>query len=232
MTVMDLPVSPEPDQQAKEAAATTIEKYARAKAAKLIPSVAPESEVAPLSEATKAGPSRWQNGLRGASFASKTSPAAAMHALSAIGTMKLASEMSQAAIKAREERERQKRMDDAALSFDELFAQRERDQAVAALSDIGMLKYDLKRVRLRLKRSDRMLLSNDGWFVKIWDILTLFALLYTVFVTPYEIGFLSPETASLVLEVGNYVMLVIFTGGMVVSTSHQNPCPRARYPQP
>ena len=207
--------SSQPDQAAKEAAATTIEKYARAKAAKLNPSAAADREVAPLSEATKAGPTRTQS--RGASFgSSETSPKAKMHALSAIGSMKVASEMSKAAIKAREDRELQKRMDKASLSFDELFAQRERDQAVSALSDVAMLKHDLKRVRLRLKRSDRMLLSNDGWFVKIWDILTLFALLYTVFVTPYEIGFLSPETASILLEVGNYVMLVIFTGGIAV----------------
>ena len=113
----------------------------------------------------------------------------------------------------------------AALSYDELFAARERDQAVAALSDVAMLQRDLKRVRIRLRKSDRCLLDQDGWFIKIWDVFTLFALMFTVFVTPYEIGFLAPETTSIGLEVSNYLILFIFSVGIVVSSTRASPRP-------
>ena len=219
--------SPQPNEAEQTAAATTIEKYVRAKAAKMKPPTVPEDEVAPRSEPTKAGPSRWQSSsaLGSAIGERKSSPTAGMNAFHAINFMKRSSELSKSAIKAREDRERQQRMDAHGLTFDELFAKRERDQAVAALSDVAKLKRDVQQVRQRLKNSDRFLLSNEGWFIKFFDVLTLLALLYTMFVTPYEIGFLSPETASLMLEVGNYLMLLIFFGGMVVRARNLSELP-------
>lgn len=48
------------------------------------------------------------------------------------------------------------------------------------------------------------------------DILTVVSLGFTVFVTPYEIGFLTAETTSMTLEMLNYVVFFVFLVGMVL----------------
>lgn len=197
----------------QERAATTIQTHARKMSANIKQARRLEEDFAPWSEATKERPARANSNGMGSSHP-PTAGLGALHAMNMMSSM-----VSTKTSKAREERERQKRIEAASLSFDELFAQRERDQAVKALSDIPTLKRDLKKVRHRLQMADRWLLSQEGTFVRCWDIITLVALLYTVFVTPYEIGFLSAETAALWLEVCNYIMLVIFTGGIVVRSS-------------
>ena len=103
----------------------------------------------------------------------------------------------------------------ANLSFDDWFAEQERKQAVNALSDEATMLRDLKRVRARLRASGRGLLDPEGWFSRTWECLTLFALIFTTFVTPYEIGFLVPETTSSGLKVANVFILLIFAVGIV-----------------
>ena len=120
------------------------------------------------------------------------------------------------ALKAREDRERKERIKAASLSFDDWFATREREQAVNALSDEATMRRDLKKVRSRLRKSGRWLLDPEGVFLRIWDVFNLFALVFTMFVTPYEIGFLVPATTPIDLEVANIFVLLIFTGGICI----------------
>ena len=75
---------------------------------------------------------------------------------------------------------------------------------------------DLKKIRARLHASGRWLLDPEGWFSRTWDSLTLFALFFTVFVTPYEIAFLVPETTTTVLEVANVFIILIFAVGIAI----------------
>ena len=192
-------------------------------------SEAADDEPAPCSQATRDAPGPLRAAGRPASGRSKCgmdnttgsvvqreskAPTSAMNALRVISSMNAGAQS--AAAKARAERERQQRMKDAKLSFDELFAARETEQARSSLKDVDTLQRDLKKVRYRLRRADRMLLDPDGWFCKMWDFLTLFALTYTIFITPYEIGFLAPETTSLALEISNYFILLVFTLGICI----------------
>ena len=121
-----------------------------------------------------------------------------------------------AANKLREERELQTRLKAATLTYDAHFAMRGQKQAMAALADPETLKGDIKKVRRRLKTSGRWLILPEHPFVRFWDVLTLLSLMFTIFVTPYEIGFLSTETTSLGLEILNYVVLVVFSVGIVM----------------
>ena len=120
------------------------------------------------------------------------------------------------ALKAREERERKQRLSAANLTFDDWFAAHERRQAVNALSDEATMRRDLKKVRARLRASGRWLLNPDGSFLRIWDTFTLSALIFTMFVTPYEIGFLVPETTTIGLEAANIIVLFIFAVGIAL----------------
>jgi hypothetical protein len=92
---------------------------------------------------------------------------------------------------AREERERRARVAAQKLSYAELFWKREQAQAKLALSDPETLLRDVRQVRKRLRASNRCIFDPDGTVVQSHDMLTAFALVYTVFITPYEIGFLS-----------------------------------------
>ena len=47
---------------------------------------------------------------------------------------------------------------------------------------------DVVRLRRRLRDQNRGLINPRGKYVQYWDLITCFALLYTLFVTPYEVG--------------------------------------------
>ena len=164
---------------------------------------------------------------------------------SAVQANGMSRRLSSAATKAREERELQQRMRSANISYDSHFALRGQKQAMEALADEDTLKRDIKKVRQRIKTSGRYLLYPEHWLIKLCacahascgealspphkltharslarslagDILTVVSLGFTVFVTPYEIGFLTAETTSMTLEMLNYVVFFVFLVGMVL----------------
>lgn len=125
--------------------------------------------------------------------------------------------LNDAQTEAREARERERRVADKKLSFDEHFQERENSQARKALSDVDTLMRDVRAVRRRLSRRNRGLLDPNGKFLQILDVLTLFALAFTVFVTPYEIGFLNADTQPIFIDVLNIVITATFFTGIVAN---------------
>ena len=116
-----------------------------------------------------------------------------------------------------EERQRKTRMAESKLSYPELFFEREQVQARNALSNIDVLMRDVRRVRSRMKRGNRMLLDPNGNLLQSFDLLTLYALAYTVFITPYEIGFLSATMQPVTLDIMNYFITAIFGIGIILN---------------
>ena len=51
-------------------------------------------------------------------------------------------------------------------------------------------KRDVINVRARMAAHDRYLLDAQAWYMQVWDLIILLAMIWTVFVTPYEISFL------------------------------------------
>lgn len=111
---------------------------------------------------------------------------------------------------ARDERERKTRVAAQKLSFGEYFFEREQEQARKALANMDTLKRDVRRVRKKIRVSNRCLLDPKGRILQWNDALTMIALLYTVFITPYEIGFLTQSTQPLVLDFCNYAVTLVF----------------------
>ena len=62
-----------------------------------------------------------------------------------------------------------------------------------------------------------MLLDPNGSLLQFWDLLTLYALTYTVFITPYEIGFLTSATQPITLDLMNYFITCIFGIGIILN---------------
>lgn len=77
-----------------------------------------------------------------------------------------------------------------ALTFDKLFDLRERERALAGMSNVATVKRDVINVRARMAAHDRYLLDAQAWYMQVWDLIILLAMIWTVFVTPYEISFL------------------------------------------
>lgn len=74
------------------------------------------------------------------------------------------------------------------LTFDALFKRYE--LAKAFQLDKDQVRRDAQRVKARLYAANRCLLNPDSAVMQSWDLLTIFALLFTLLVSPYEIGFL------------------------------------------
>ena len=76
------------------------------------------------------------------------------------------------------------------LTYTKIFELRERERAVKVLRNEQVLRRDIQLVRKRLALQGRWVLDPAAWYMQAWDMLMLSALLWTVWVTPYEIGFL------------------------------------------
>jgi hypothetical protein len=85
------------------------------------------------------------------------------------------------------------------LTFDALFKRNELAKAFSLDSD--MVRRDARRVKQRLHESNRFLLNAESKMMQIWDLLTVLALMFTLLVSVYEIGFLDG------LEGGGYAAL-------------------------
>ena len=76
------------------------------------------------------------------------------------------------------------------------------------------MRRDAKRVKQRLYESNRFLLNPDSKLMQSWDGFTVVALLFTLLVSPYEIGYLTEYTgpAAVVLYwINQFVTLSFFT---------------------
>ena len=80
----------------------------------------------------------------------------------------------------------------AQITYDKLFEVHERVRAKETLGDEKTLKRDIRIAKARVRALGRGLLNPNGLAVQLWDFPVLFGLLYTLVMTPYEIGFL-PE---------------------------------------
>ena len=92
----------------------------------------------------------------------------------------------------REERQMRGRVEEAAssLTYDKLFEFRERQRAMEGMAEIATVKRDVRAVRARMAAHGRYLLDPQVWYMQMWDIVILLAMMWTVFITPYEISFL------------------------------------------
>ena len=78
-----------------------------------------------------------------------------------------------------------------------------------------MFQDDIARLNKRIHDSKVGLLNPRGLFVQVWDITTAIALLYTMFITPYEVG-LDLPTAFNALFLSNSVVTIIFLIDIIV----------------
>ena len=116
------------------------------------------------------------------------------------------------------ERERQRRSIVARLArvetnYDAHFA---RKQRTTGYLDKKTLEEGVRKVNDIAKRANRWLLKPHGSFMQTLDVTTMVALLFTAVVSPYEIAFLEAGD-TLVLEVANWFVLLVFAVGMVCS---------------
>jgi hypothetical protein len=81
---------------------------------------------------------------------------------------------------------------------------------------------DLARLKARLLDQARGLLNPRGQFVQHWDLTTAFCLLYTMFVTPYEVGLDLPTQADGLLLV-NLLVTCIFLVDVIVQARRWDP---------
>lgn len=77
------------------------------------------------------------------------------------------------------------------------------------LEDEANYRRDVMELRARLRSNKFMLLDPKGSFIQCWDMTTTMALVYTLFVTPYEIG-MDLETKLDALMICNQLIAAIF----------------------
>ena len=101
-------------------------------------------------------------------------------------------------VEAREERQMMGRIEEAIsqLTYVKLDELRDRERTVGNMKDAAALRRDVKKVRARMKNHGRYLLNQSAIYMQAWDMLILLAMIFTVFVTPYEIAFLTDTTWS------------------------------------
>ena len=80
------------------------------------------------------------------------------------------------------------------LTFDALFKRYELAKAFSL--DSEQVRRDAKRVKQRLYEANRLLLDPESKAMQAWDIGTVIALMFTLLVSPYEIGFLEEYTGT------------------------------------
>ena len=74
------------------------------------------------------------------------------------------------------------------MTFDALFKRYELAKAFSLNQD--QVRKDAKRIKKRLMDSNRFLLNPDSQTMQSWDIITILALVFTLLVSPFEIGYL------------------------------------------
>ena len=74
------------------------------------------------------------------------------------------------------------------------------------------------KVKRQIERMGRTTISPQSKFLKYWDVVTLFALLWTAFITPFEVGFLTEGESYLnVLFIANRIVDSVFLTDMVLA---------------
>ena len=63
-------------------------------------------------------------------------------------------------------------------------------------AEMEEFKLDVKDVRKRIQAVSHSTLDPRSKFIKRWDLITLSALTYTAFVTPFEVAFFEPSLFS------------------------------------
>jgi len=116
---------------------------------------------------------------------------------------------------AREERIIHSKLSDAELTFNDFWTRNEIARSSEALNNWEVLQRDKGLVRERLKESNRWLLDPQSQYMEALDVLTLLALVFTVLVTPYEVG-LMVKGSGTALDVINVLVNLIFVAGIVV----------------
>lgn len=177
---------------------------------------APADEKAPFSEATKEGPpnssrANWEkarDSVIGPLEHSHPTPPQ-LHSFQSTASVMHGKHLE----KDRVRRLIHSRLANVETNFDAYFARREREAAAGTL-DNDTLQAEVKKIKERSKSANRFLIPAHSTFMQVLDVSTMFALLYTAAVSPYEIAFL-PEGDYLVLVVLNYCVLTVFAVGMV-----------------
>ena len=81
---------------------------------------------------------------------------------------------------------------------------------------------DIDRLKRRISDSKRGLINPRGQFIQIWDMMTAVALVYTILITPYEVGLDLPSEFN-ALMVSNMVINVIFLIDIIVQVPFPSP---------
>eukprot|EP00966_Prymnesium_polylepis_P279962 6468351-Prymnesium_polylepis.1 len=76
--------------------------------------------------------------------------------------------------------------------------------------EADVVSRDAERVRQRMVSDNKWLISEHNKYIRVWDAIAVGALLFTLLVTPYELGFLA-EGSGPGLEMLNWGITFIFT---------------------
>ena len=103
------------------------------------------------------------------------------------------------------------------LTFDSLFKRYELAKAFSL--DSAQVRRDAKRVKKRLNDANRFLLNTESRIMQTWDFTTVIALIFTLLVSPYEIGFLDglKGPGAKALEWINHTVSLCFGTDMVLN---------------
>ena len=103
------------------------------------------------------------------------------------------------------------------LTFDALFKRYELAKAFSL--DTDQVRRDAKRVKKRLVEANRCLIDTESRTMQIWDLGTILALIFTLIVTPYEIGYLDgmTGTGAMALQYTNHTVSLIFGIDMLLN---------------
>ena len=181
------------------------------------------SELPPLSEATRGRPPRRSSlaAELAKTIGSTANPAQVRNKrrASAHGRgFKVAVEMLpalQAEERATKEREIRMRLRDVDTTYTQYFMRAEHTKAVLGL-DVDTLQRDVRRVKEVMRAQNRFIIKTNSSFMQALDCCTVLALMFTATVTPYQISFINGDS-GLVLLVCDRIVILIFTIGIVVS---------------
>jgi hypothetical protein len=57
------------------------------------------------------------------------------------------------------------------------------------LTDAEAFKEEVRKNRVRIRKMSRSIIHPHSRFLRIWDVVTMLALVFTAFITPFEVGF-------------------------------------------
>lgn len=63
------------------------------------------------------------------------------------------------------------------------------------MHDVGVFREEVRRNRIRIRKMSRSVIHPHSRFLRLWDVATLLALVFTAFITPFEVGFF--DTSSI-----------------------------------